>query len=312
MKTADNSLIKTDGGGNSKRIISIDILKYISIFFVIAIHFSHAPELVAFSRFAVPTFFILSGYLLHNKNDKKSIIKDIKFYFPYIALLLIIQLFDFILTSQFRDFIGITWFLVSYFLTRFYYYLICNYNLKKVFFYLIPILLAFNLFFGTYSRCFFGDLAIVFSRNSIFVGLPFFLIGVLIRQLNLKLNKEFSIIIILLGIFFLSFQIPEFRLMNSRHDFVGDLYLYTIIGSVLLCVGCINFEINVPSKYIKKLHLDKLNFGIYLYHAMIGILMRPILADNLFLIYLFSAIIFYVISFLVETIKNKMVVQQNL
>ena len=177
---------------------------------------------MAFSRFAVPTFFILSGYLLHNKNDKKSIIKDIKFYIPYIALLLIVQLFDFILTSQFRDFIGITWFLVSYFLTRFYYYLICNYNLKKVFFYLIPILLAFNLFFGTfnlffgtYSRCFFGDLAIVFSRNSIFVGLPFFLIGVLIRQLNLKLNKEFSIIIILLGIFFLSFQIPEFRLMNS-------------------------------------------------------------------------------------------------
>ena len=33
--------------------------------------------------------------------------------------------------------------------------------------------------------------------------------------------------------------------------------------------------------------------------------MRPILADNLFLIYLFSAIIFYVISFLVEIIKNK-------
>lgn len=267
---------------------------------------------MAFSRFAVPTFFILSGYLLHNKNDKKSIIKDIKFYIPYIALLLIVQLFDFILTSQFRDFIGITWFLVSYFLTRFYYYLICNYNLKKVFFYLIPILLAFNLFFGTYSRCFFGDLAIVFSRNSIFVGLPFFLIGVLIRQLNLKLNKDFAFIVILLGIFFLSFQVPEFRLMNSRQDFVGDLYLYTIIGSILLCVGCINFEINVPTKYIKKLHLDKLNFGIYLYHAMIGILMRPILVDNLFLIYLLSAIIFYVISFLIETIKSKIVVQQNL
>lgn len=131
-------------------------------------------------------------------------------------------------------------------------------------------------------------------------------------SVKFEINKDFAFIVILLGIFFLSFQIPEFRLMNSRQDFVGDLYLYTIIGSILLCVGCINFEINVPTKYIKKLHLDKLNFGIYLYHAMIGILMRPILVDNLFLIYLLSAIIFYVISFLIETIKSKIVVQQNL
>ena len=70
METSGNPFIKTSGG-ISKRNVSIDILKYISIFFVIAIHFSHIPELVAFSRFAVPTFFILSGYLLHNKNDIK-------------------------------------------------------------------------------------------------------------------------------------------------------------------------------------------------------------------------------------------------
>ena len=59
--------MKNNVNNKNQRNIILDIFKYISAFFIVSIHFQVIPNLTAFSRFAVPCFFILNGYFLCNK-----------------------------------------------------------------------------------------------------------------------------------------------------------------------------------------------------------------------------------------------------
>ena len=300
----ENIQMKTNENNKSQRNILLDIFKYILAFFIISIHFQVIPNLVAFSRFAVPCFFILSGFFLCKKNPENAgggILRDIKNFLPYIVVLYTVQLIDFIATKQFRDFIGISWYVPAYFFTRIYYIYICKYNLQKLFFCLIPALLIGNLMLGSCSSLIFSsDIPLVLSRNSIFTGLPFFLIGVLIRKSTFKINKFFAFLIIILGILILLIQINEFHLVKTLNDNVGDVYISTIIGSSLLVYGLTKFKINCSKYIVEKLYLDKVNFGIYMFHTMLGIICQSFLLNNLFSIYCFSFVFAYFFAFIVD------------
>ena len=145
-------------------------------------------------------------------------------------------------------------------------------------------------------------------RNSLFVGLPFFLIGVLIRESKVKISHYSALLFIVIGIFFLLLQIPEYQYIYYFGDKLGDIYISTIIGTPLLLYGLSKFQINYSNQTAKKYHIDKLNFGIYIFHTAIGVILQPLLHDNIVLIYLIALIFSYIFilttSFLINKIKE--------
>ncbi len=177
--------------------------------------------------------------------------------------------------------------------------------MQKLFFCLIPALLIGNLLLGSYSTLIFStDIPLILSRNSIFTGLPFFLIGALIRKSTFNINKFSAFLITILGILILIIQINEFHLVKTLNDNFGDIYISTTIGSPLIVYGLTKFKINCPKYVVEKLYLDKVNFGIYMFHSMLGIICQSFLQNNLIFIYCFTFIFAYIFAFIVDFVSK--------
>lgn len=250
-----------------ERSAQIDILKAICALLVVAIHSAYNPifgqYIIAIARCAVPIFFIITGYyykdIVKHHREKQQILKifsllllGISIYgIEYCVLNFIngtpiqvsiaqilspVNIFQFLLFNV--TFVsGHLWYLSALLyvliISRFIY---CKKAWKLVVL-STPILLLIDLMFGKYSLVIFGrEFPYIYLRNFIFVGIPYFTIGTIIRQKESNKKSYHKVwgwnicILIILNIF------ERFTLVSLNLNAERDQYVVTTFLAISLFV----------------------------------------------------------------------------
>lgn len=184
---------------------SLDILKFVCAVAIVFLHANTSLKgyYLPLTRFAVPCFFIISGYFLMGKDMDTRMSKGVRRILKittYSSVLYAVVSFvrhRFEITSiipsakELAAFVLLNdnpwgfhlWYLTAYLYTL----LICIYLYRSgklnVAFYFVPLLLVVDLVLGKYSLLILNmEFPFILVRNFLFVGLPYFLIGTYIRQ----------------------------------------------------------------------------------------------------------------------------------
>lgn len=292
---------------------SINTLKFASIFAIIVIHCINLNDmnqefsiLLGLMRFAVPVFFLISGFYSFYEDKGQANDKYKKRIIRLLKLIIIANLLYFILTPHFHDIsnlgqffnfksilkylilnlpliAGHLWFLDA--LLYCYLFVIIlnklNININKLYF-IIPLLFAANLFLGEISSILHIPVPFYYHRNFIFTGLPFFMVGYLIHDKIDFIENNLSNFIILLSLM----PITSLILFESSLSIV-ELYFGTIIFSVMIFIwnvlnpDMLHFEITnlIGGKlygYIYILHLYVM-FTLLKYYSLDFGYLNPII-----------------------------------
>ena len=190
------------------RNVGIDILKCICAFMIVCIHcpFPHeaGQYFISISRIAVPVFFMITGYFYHLKTDKSRKIKQIKkifllglsaniIFFVWKCFYQLISggsIADYIKSVfTLKNFIKFTalnespfgvhlWYLGAILYVLVIIAIAQREKITKFLYLLSPFLLMGDLILGKYSLLFFGrEFPYIIVRNFLFVGIPYFCIG---------------------------------------------------------------------------------------------------------------------------------------
>ena len=184
----------------------------------------------ALTRIAVPIFFMISGYYFDDMQTKKRTSKQVKkifvlliatncFYLAWKTFLVLLKgnsvsayLKSICTLMNFANFILFNdspiqshlWYLGAILYVLLIMVVLSRFYLMKIVFILTPILLIGDIVFGKYSMLLFGrEFPIIFVRNFLFVGIPYFTIGMGIRWL-IKSGRTVSVKGMLILIFVFS------------------------------------------------------------------------------------------------------------
>lgn len=325
---------------NNTRNSCIDAFRVIAIFMVVIIHKPFLGYiywlLEPITKIAVSIFFMISGYYCLEIDKNRDKIKNqairIFKYFIYGSILYLIWNFMTLSHQDFMDGFSLQsiaklilinntsfglqlWFLSALFYSLIFVYLCSYLKNYKIIYSFIPILFLFNLILGNYSVLIFGhsahiqgfpDIPHSLTRNWIFFGVPFVLLGNYIyitkdKILSLVNNK----LLIVLAILFGSLSILEKQLLCH-------FYVYTTIG--VIYIGTVFFALSVFLYLLKNPQLGasgilefigrKYVLTIYIIHFMIlQLLGNYIFKDNIIYKY-YGAIIGFFASLIVAVILN--------
>ncbi len=277
---------------SNNRIISIDILRVLCCFFVVIIHSADMYNIGIirwFSRFAVPLFFIISGYFFEQCNNSKKemqIKKMFKLSIYAHGFYLVEQICKQIIMKEninvhqyfslkeiflynYFPFAEQMWFLIALSISLFIIYIFI-YKKKimsnKSILLTSTILIILNLLLGTYSKIFFGiNIEPEITRNFLFLGIPFCLLGVVINRKKKELEKVKNIylyisIVLSIIISYIELKIIALYGANSFENCVGQVLL-----SILLFVYALNNKGNNNIKILNILSSIGSEYSLYIY-----------------------------------------------
>ena len=277
----------------------LNLVKFIASIFVIIIHLrtktTFGSLLNCLARFAVPLFFMISGYYAYKSNTiKKHIIKIFKLslftifiYFIYSviyeykfgsltdflnSLILYDNIKNFFLYNS-VTFVSHCWFLLALLYSYIIYYISDKLKINYIFYYISPILILYGIL--NYYFMFLGylDFELFKIRNFIFVGFPFFMIGNLIHRynLNIKFSNKVSVIIIIIC--------SCLSMISSLKMPYLECYTSSAILSIFIFIYCLNN----PTKGNNKLVFlgEECSLYIYIFHLFIVKIFKDILFNNL-------------------------------
>ncbi|MFV8815027.1 acyltransferase family protein [Aerococcus urinaeequi] len=191
------------------------------------------------------------------------------------------------------------WYLNAYLYVLVIYYFIIKINISQKIYFLIPILLLTDLAFGTYSLVILGhEVNYIFVRNFLFVGLPYFLLGKLLRnnQLRMRIKVDKTLILLFTIFIFAGTTLIEKYILNqtgmaaSREHYLSTTLL--VVSIFILLVKNPNLFSGWLS-YIGK----KYSTGIYIIHFIIIDIYKQILAFlPISILYVLAPIIVFLIS----------------
>ena len=291
-----------------KRYSGIDALKFLCAFLVVCIH-QPFPGIVglyvvAISRIAVPVFFMITGffYNIDENREKTQIVKLLK-----------IILFASILYFVWNFIIGIAKFSVSgnidsifkvfevfnlksilklvflnespiaghlWYLNAIVYVFLCSCILKKakifkVLYWITPLLLCVDLIFGKYSIAIFGrEFNALYVRNFLFVGIPYFIIGNVIRyvyiQKHLNVCSHKYLLCVLMIFSALLCILEKYIILFFEINAARDHYIST---TLLACVMFVLFLTAFPAdnkklKWISDIGRNN-SLDIYIIHPIV-------------------------------------------
>lgn len=272
-----------------------DVIKFIASFFVICIHIplvggKFAIAVNAFARFAVPTFFAISGFYAYQadaKAVKRRLIKTFRLYLissaiyhtrsivSYIAEQGVTGLVNYALdvfcnVENVMSFLFFNtpftsvhlWYLLALMYVYLIWLVILKYSLDdKIIFLIGAFTILANLVLGELLSAFGIVLDVICVRNFAFTGLPFFIFGYLLRKYNHLLTKIKPIYLII------AIVVGSFEQVLSRFLFGHN---EVFIGSVLCC-----FSIILLVKKIKPIDLSdkaivifRSSGDIYVFHLL--------------------------------------------
>lgn len=287
-----------------QRNYSLDFLKIISAFMIVCIHFKFSGSVgevaVIIGRFAVPVFFMISGYYSYNvdcRKIKNKILHIAKIYFCALVLYFCFNIAVFIYAGQYREAIwyASTYFRIRYVLTAVLFnesltamhlwfmgaliysyliqYFIVRMNIKDRIVYVASgVLLMINIAFGVGPSVFGIPLPAFLAknyilRNFLFLGFPLFAFGQLLRKkedsvLNGVKNYHIAILIII--------AVVEAFVMRGI-AWKKDLYA----GSLLMGFALFVIALKMKNKTYnpKILAVFNTSTNVYLIHIMVGDIM---------------------------------------
>lgn len=249
---------------------SLNVLKCIAIFAVICIHCDiyslglKGQLIISFSRFAVPLFFLISGFYSFIGNDieaiskyKMRIIRLLKLliisnfiyfiYFCYISsdFNILARLISMFSISNCIDYIIFNisptaeplWFIQALIYCYIIFLLMrkMNINHNKLYVF-IPILLLGSILIGEISNIMGTHFESMFYRNFLFLGLPFFTLGYLIhekKEMFTKIKDKYIYCIIILSS---CLTIIETVKAGRASIYVGMIFL-----TIMLFVWCVKY-----------------------------------------------------------------------
>lgn len=275
------------------RNYSIDILKFVCAVLVVILHtgFNFHDEILPITRCAVPCFFMISGFLLYSDNKgigNDRLKRNIKHIFHVIiwsTLLFALikecmairhgglffpsmrEWFNFIVFND-NPFGFHLWYLNAYLYVLLIMVFVDKYKLWKPFLWVTPLLLLGDLFFGKYSLLLLNhEYPFVYVRNFLFVGLPYFMIGIWIKINNkslLNMNK----LIYMGGVicFTCTSVLEKMILLKIGKSPMREHYLSTTFLAVCLFLFAISFQKNKSSRV--SLLGEKDSLYIYVFHPL--------------------------------------------
>ena len=320
----------------TNRNSGLDILKFICCFLIIFIHAPFPSEagkyFCALCRIAVPIFLMITGFFYDNirKNNKekaqiKKIFKLLIFsnilYFCYSFLLSLVKNeLNYFLVKSFSIKSLLKFLFLNespfgmhlWYLGAILYVLILNLIIekklkcgRKIFYFATPILLIIDLIFGKYSILLLGqEFPYTLVRNFMFVGIPYFSIGMYIKEKSEKLKSINNKKIILSILLFSCLTILErIILVQNGFNAARDHYISTTFLSISVFLYFVSNDWN--NNFIK--NIGK-NFStmIYIIHPIIiGVFTYFFKLIGLNSIYqYFFAILVFVVSIISARIIN--------
>ena len=306
-----------------KRNISLDLLKIILAIFVILQHSNFLIDyneiinfltVQGFFRIAVPIFFIINGYYFKKIIDEKSLKKWIMRLFILYFLWTLIYLpiwFNFSIKSLFINIlIGYhhLWYINAMILCGISLYLINKVKSKKL------LIIALVLFiFGTMIQ-YLGNYHIFKNniidtltnitfmyRNFLFLGLPFFITGYLIRINNWWKNMTSKQNIILIVVSTILLFIESYFNFIYTTEGMDNLFSLILI-SPLIFIYSIKTQIN---SNIDSKNIALLSTAIYLTHPWIMKICKLYLITNTLSLAIITIISSFIISIILKKINMK-------
>lgn len=262
---------------------------------------------IAVCRIAVPIFLMISGHF-YNKESAIKQIKKMFFLFIEANLLYCVwscfygvvsgvypiingnSILRFLLLNE-SPFLGHLWYLGAALYTQIFVYIIDKIRMKKVLYLTIPILLVMDIAFGKYSLLLFGrEFDYVFIRNWIFVGIPFYTIGLLLRE------KEYRIGSWGVPVFILTTVLERLLLVANGLNATRDQYISTTFLSIAVFSVALEYKGYVNERVAKV--GQEYSTWLYIVHP-IFITCLTFVADRMGMHYIWG----YIGSFVVFTVS---------
>ena len=297
------------------RRVGLDIFKGICVFFVVCIHTTLpgiiGGYLISLTRVAVPFFFMVTGFFFSDIKKRGKEIKQISkifklflmanlIYFGWNIIIYVIQKepiddllkksFSFASLVKFILFNESPWGGHLWYLGAILYVLILVFLIKKalrrtIAFRTIKVviflLLLMDIIFGKYSLIVWNrEFPLFCVRNFIFVGLPYFLIGVCIQHYKYEIPNNTLVFLIIL--FSFTTFLERFLLIKNSVNATRDHYISTTFLVIVLFLYFSKTCWNNCNKlcWLKNIG-ERYSTGIYIIHPIV-IFLLDICCINIF------------------------------
>lgn len=302
----------------------IDLLRLVGAFFIVLIHsqfgstsFFVSGNIKLLARWAVPFYFIVSGYFIGIKYNKTNSVnlEDIKklvgiylvanlIYLPIIIAKN--KLLKENIPSNVELFLyGSYWHLwyvsslIIGIITLWYFISSKQFFILKI---LSIFIIVFVLFSNSYSLIFHINPSIDFGR--FLLSIPFLYVGFLVSKYNLRIKGGFwiSILLILVGILGQFFEASFF---SARYN-LSVLDQNFLLGTIPAAVGAFLLSQNLPreNEYLA-IKGKEFSLFIYIYHPLIIFLVNRVLEQSTFNFLIFSPIITFLLALLTGMFLKK-------
>lgn len=277
---------------------TIDSLKFFCAFLVVLIHVQtpFTSYYLPITRCAVPLFFMISGYYLYCHTDATSIKRNISHIarlliygtLLYVPLYLLIHpLCDMIGLFSWKSFFRIVvlnenpiafhlWYLQAYIYALGVVLFLAKYHLINKVIYALPVLLLTDVVFGKYGKMIMeGGVSILYFRNFLFVGLPYILIGFIMRKYQDKFTRHSALLFILISVTALIISYTtNYYLQNNGLLSPRNHSLMTTVLSV--CVFALVLKNTKNKETIWSELGRKYSLSIYIFHILIGAVLATV------------------------------------
>lgn len=174
------------------------------------------------------------------------------------------------------------WYLYAYMNTLFTFLLIKRCRIKAIAYSVATLLICANIILGKYSF-FFSDSFITaqhFLRNFLFIGIPCFLAGILVKK-HLKVLSKRELYMYIISFVLLILTFIEYKYTNNTEKIIGigALYISTVPTAIILVFVTLSIKQtkdNILSKIGREYSLY-----IYIFHVMTMIILSRV--KNIFI-----------------------------
>ncbi|MFR8990741.1 MAG: acyltransferase family protein [Fusobacterium sp.] len=316
-----------------KRNIGLDALKFICAFLVVCIHMNLQGEIekyfITLTRISVPIFFMITGFFYKNMITKGKIqnyiLKIFKlclisnmFYFIFNLIIIAITkgnilkyiceslgfkaIIRFIIFSD-TPIEGHLWYLNALICTLIFITFINKHFKEKYLYMIIPFLLMCDLMLGKYSLFLWQkQFNLIFVRNWLFVGVPYFLIGIYIEKYYKSKTIKMHYLFIFILIFVITSFLERYFLIIKNLSSFREHYLST----TLLAIVVFFLFIERKEKYINFISKMGKSYSliIYIIHPAIITLLEVFLHNKLEIHSFIMAVVVFFISLGISILYN--------
>lgn len=288
-----------------ERNYSIDVLKLVCAVLVVLLHCGYAwhDAVLPLTRCAVPCFLIISGYLMYSpdkgigherlkRNIKHiwhiilwstvlfAVVKEsLALFHGEIFVPSIKQQLSFVFLNE-NPFAGHLWYLGAYLYVLLIMMVVDRHNLWKPLLWFTPLLLLGDLVLGKYSLLLLNqEFPFFYVRNFLFVGTPYFMIGVWIKMNIDRLQTVKKYVYSGGVILFALTSIMEKSLLVYLDAVPArDHYLSTTFMAICLFMFAISFK-NVKTSILSRTG-ERDSLYIYVFHPLF-IMILPMLIKRM-------------------------------